>query len=165
MWNNLKDKDNIVHSINKTHTTDKILDAQLVSIGFSNTEKFMLENKTEIAELRNYSEQETVIGLWIDRKKLYRKVIVDTTLSYVDITDLDVEYINISNSIMCIDGAWTPCFCNPDYYCYLTAASADINSDGVNEKIIMPVKKDGLNLLKIIYIIDYTKASESPITE
>ena len=33
------DKSNIVHTINKTHTTDKVLDAQLVSIGFSNTEK------------------------------------------------------------------------------------------------------------------------------
>ena len=159
------DKSNIVHTINKTHTTDKVLDAQLVSIGFSNTEKFMLENKTQIAELRNYSEQETVIGLWIDRKKLYRKVIVDTTLNYIDITGLDVKYINISNSMMCIDGGWTPCFCNPNYYCYLTATSVDLNSDGVNEEIIMPVKKDGLNLSKIIYIIDYTKASESPITE
>ena len=101
-----------------------------------------------------YSTEEQVIGTWIDGKPLYRKVIVDTTKSEIDLSSINIDYINLSKSVFEIYGITVNNYTNGNDYAYTTYNSNTKILDTVTGGNIVSVS------LKIIYILEYTKTTD-----
>ena len=105
-------------------------------------------------EFEGYSTEEQVIGTWIDGKPLYRRVIVDTTKSEIDLSSINIDYINLSKSVFIVHGITVSNYTNGNDYAYTVYDS--------NTKILTTVTGGNATSLlsKTIYILEYTKTTD-----
>ena len=108
-----------------------------------------------------YSENETIVGTWVDGKPIYRKVIIDTTPSEIDIMksysiDISIDTIvnfyaiweqKDSKGVVIHDGNT---YYSNDYYSYFEYSKYD-------NAFKMKVHGNGYTNNKIVITFEYTK--------
>ncbi len=103
----------------------------------------------------NYSQNETEIGTWIDGKKLYRKVYIQSTSNPIDISHLNYDYIQVSSRIYF---KYIP---DNNYYWRETYCvnATNMFMEYINYTTNTLVYAVGSNMVaeKIITIVEYTK--------
>ena len=151
-WTSNLTNEDIVTVLDATVTNKQVTGAKAV-YDFINSSKITDEHIKEVAK-ESYSTKEQVIGTWIDGKPLYRKVIVDTTKSAIDLSSINIDYINLSKSVFIVHGITVSNYTNGHDYAYTVYDS--------NTKILATVTGGNATSLlsKIIYILEYTKTTD-----
>ena len=144
-----------------TYTTRPTNTSVLYCIKYEPT-YFMNINNTGAT---NYSEEEQIIGTWIDGKPLYRKVLVLTTPSSVDSTkdyEIDKTYI-VHNIQGYIDNGNNINHCIPlNFYVNNTYVFTRVreNLDSLNISITLSKDLSSTTNKSVYVIIEYTKTTD-----
>lgn len=107
-----------------------------------------------------YSEEEQVIGRWIDGKPLYRKVLSTTNSSDIDLSDVNIEIITSGT------GVWSnnDMIISMDYKGNSTSGYSSWNVgwfyDKTSKHITLQLGTNRTTFNKIILIIEYTKTTD-----
>ena len=117
-----------------------------------NVEKFK-----KLEEINNYSTEETVIGKWINRKPLYRKVYEVSTpsaLTFTKVITLD-SIIKVTKCDIKVDATNGASFIVPYY-----SASDDFISSYIYDGVYLKVSKSNYQSLPCYITLEYTKTTD-----